>query len=54
MQNPQAMPLPELLERLLAAPGPSGHEALTCGDPDGGRWLVRSVWGLVQRVDPAR
>lgn len=34
-------------------PGPSGHESLTCTDPvDGDRWLVRAIWGLVQRVDP--
>jgi hypothetical protein len=37
--------------------GLTGHEAITCtaaGD-DGrpARWLVRSVWGLVQRVEPS-
>ena len=35
-------------------PGPTGHESLTCADPEGGRWLVRAVWGLVQRSDPIR
>jgi len=35
----------------------TGHEAITCtaAGPDGvlGRWLMRSVWGLLQRVEPA-
>jgi hypothetical protein len=35
----------------------TGHEAITCTapGPDGtlGRWLMRSVWGLLQRVEPA-
>jgi hypothetical protein len=37
--------------------GLTGHEAITCTAPgaDGrpARWLVRSVWGLVQRVEPS-
>lgn len=37
--------------------GLTGHEAITCtaAGPDGrdGRWLLRSVWGLLQRVEPA-
>jgi hypothetical protein len=32
-------------------PGPTGHESLSCTDPaSGDRWLIRSVWGLVQRT----
>jgi hypothetical protein len=38
--------------------GLTGHEAITCTAPgdDGrpGRWLMRSVWGLLQQVEPAR
>jgi hypothetical protein len=38
--------------------GLSGHEAVTCTapGPDGrtGRWLLRSVWGLLQVVEPSR
>jgi hypothetical protein len=35
-------------------PGPTGHESLTCADPGtGDRYLVRAIWGLVQRVDRA-
>jgi hypothetical protein len=38
--------------------GLTGHEAVTCAapGPDGrpGRWLLRSVWGLLQRIEPAR
>jgi hypothetical protein len=37
--------------------GLTGHEAITCTAPgdDGahGRWLVRSVWGLVQTTAPS-
>ena len=34
-------------------PGPTGHESLTCADPDTGeRFGVRAIWGLVQRVEP--
>jgi hypothetical protein len=36
--------------------GLTGHDAMTCTAPDRsgvpGRWLVRSVWGLVQTVEP--
>jgi hypothetical protein len=33
----------------------TGHEAITCTAPGGAtRWLIRSVWGLVQQVEPAR
>lgn len=38
--------------------GLTGHEAITCTapDPDGARrqWLMRAVWGLLQRVEPVR
>jgi hypothetical protein len=37
--------------------GLTGHEAITCTAPDDdgrpGRWLMRSVWGLLQTVGPA-
>lgn len=37
--------------------GLTGHEAITCTapGPDGepARWLLRSIWGLLQRVEPS-